>query len=122
LRYTPTRRRENPCAASKRADGTYRARYRDGSGKEHSRHFRRKTDAQRWFDGVSSAVVTGTYTDPRTSGVTLADWSARWFAGQVHLRATGRTRVEGIVRNYIVPRWGRRVCGTSRTPTYRGGF
>ena len=90
----------------KRPDGTYRARYRDGSGTEHSRHFRRKTDAQRWLDGVSSAIVTGTYTDPRTSGVTLADWSVMWFAGQVHLKATGRTRVEGILRNYIVPRWG----------------
>ncbi len=90
----------------KRDNGQWRARYRDEAGREHARHFARKTHAQRWLDDVSSAVVTGTYTDPRTSRVTLADWSATWLAGQVHLKATGRTRVEGIVRNYVVPRWG----------------
>jgi len=90
----------------KRDNGQWRARYRDGAGREHARHFARKVDAQRWLDDVSSAVVTGTYTDPRTSRVTLADWSATWLAGQVHLKATGRTRVEGIVRNYVVLRWG----------------
>lgn len=91
---------------ARRPDGRWRARYRDAAGLEHSRHFSRKVDAQRWLDSVSSAVVTGTYTDPRASGVIMADWSAMWLSGQVHLKATGRTRVEGIVRNYIVPRWG----------------
>ena len=91
---------------AKREDGRWRARYRDAAGKEHARHFARKVDAQRWLDDVTSSVVTGTYTDPRTSSVTLEDWSAIWLKGQVHLKATGRTRVEGIVRLYIVPRWG----------------
>ena len=91
---------------AKRDDGRWRARYRDAAGTEHARHFARKVDAQRWLDDVTSSVVTGTYTDPRTSSVTLADWSATWLKGQVHLKATGRTRVEGIVRLYIVPRWG----------------
>ena len=91
---------------TKRSDGRWKARYRDAVGKEHARHFARKVDAQRWLDDVTSAVVTGTYTDSGSSRVTLADWSATWLAGQVHLKATGRTRVEGIVRNYVVPRWG----------------
>jgi phytoene dehydrogenase-like protein len=82
---------------AKREDGRWRARYRDAAGKEHARHFARKVDAQRWLDDVTSSVVTGTYTDPRTSNVTLEDWSAIWLKGQVHLKATGRTRVEGIV-------------------------
>ena len=33
----------------KRPDGRYRARYRDDGGKEHARHFQRKTDAQQWL-------------------------------------------------------------------------
>ena len=56
---------------AKREDGRWRARYRDAAGKEHARHFARKVDAQRWLDDVTSSVVTGTYTDPRTSSVTL---------------------------------------------------
>jgi hypothetical protein len=43
----------------KRDDGVWRARYRDGSGREHARHFARRVDAQRWLDEVTAAVVTG---------------------------------------------------------------
>jgi hypothetical protein len=53
---------------AKRANGKWRARYRDESGKEHSRHFDRKIDAQQWLDAVTSAVVTGTYADPQAAG------------------------------------------------------
>lgn len=35
---------------AKRPNGQWRARYRDDSGREHSRHFARKTDAHRWLD------------------------------------------------------------------------
>ena len=50
---------------AKRADGKWRARYRDEAGKQHARHFERKVDAQRWLDEVTAAVVTGQYVDPR---------------------------------------------------------
>ena len=53
---------------AKRANGKWRARYRDEAGKERSRHFDRKIDAQQWLDQVTSAVVTGTYADPRPAG------------------------------------------------------
>jgi len=33
---------------AKRADGHWRARYRDAHGKEHARHLNRKIDAQNW--------------------------------------------------------------------------
>jgi hypothetical protein len=50
---------------AKRSDGRWRARYRDAAGVEHSRHFTRKVDAQHWLDTVTTAVTSGTYTDPR---------------------------------------------------------
>jgi hypothetical protein len=43
----------------RRADGTYRVRYRDRAGKEHARHFKRKVDAQRWLDEVTTSIITG---------------------------------------------------------------
>jgi hypothetical protein len=51
---------------AKRPDGQWRARYRDAAGKEHSKHFDRKIDAQRWLDEVTTAIVTGQYVDPRS--------------------------------------------------------
>ena len=40
---------------ARRPDGTWRPRYRDAADKEHSRHFARKLDAQRWLDEVTPA-------------------------------------------------------------------
>lgn len=92
---------------AKRPNGRWRARYRDPAGKEHTcERFGRKIDAQRWLDAKTSELVTGSHVDPRGGRVTVADWSDKWLAGQLHLKATGRTRVEGIVRVYVVPRWG----------------
>jgi hypothetical protein len=69
---------------AKRSDGRWCARYRDAAGVEHSRHFTRKVEAQYGLDTVTS----GTYTDPRRSRITVSDWSARWLATKVDLKAT----------------------------------
>lgn len=66
---------------AKRPDGQWRARYRDGSDREHSRHFDRKVDAQRWLDEVTAAVLTGQYVDPKTARTTVGDWCDSWLAG-----------------------------------------
>ncbi len=50
---------------ARRADGRWRARYRDGEGREHARHFARKIDAQRWLDSVTAAVETAVPTSTR---------------------------------------------------------
>jgi integrase len=65
----------------KRADGVWRARYRDVAGKEHARHFPRKVDAQRWLDEVTASVVTGRYLDPKTARTTVGEWAEVWIKG-----------------------------------------
>src|SRR5680860_996013 len=68
---------------AKRANGKWRARYRDESGHERARHFERKIDAQQWLDQVTSAVVTGTYADPKAGRITFAAFFGEWSARQV---------------------------------------
>lgn len=74
----------------KRPDGRWRARYRDDAGREHARHFGRKIDAQQWLDGVTTAVVTGTYVDPKAGRVTFADFYSEWSVRQVWVGGTRR--------------------------------
>lgn len=66
---------------ARRPDGRWRARYRGDDGREHSRHFDRKVDAQRWLDQVTTSIVSGQYVDPKAGRVTLgayySDWSHR---------------------------------------------
>lgn len=85
----------------RRDNGSWRARYRDGAGKEHARHFPRKIDAQKWLDEVTAAVVTGTYLDPKTAKLTVGEWCTTWLAGyEIHRISTvrqARTHVKHIV-------------------------
>ena len=91
---------------AKRADGRWRARYRDSRGREHARHFTRRIDAQRWIDSVTTAVQTGNYVDPTLGKITIAEWSERWLAGQAHLKPSTYARYVGIVRTHVLPEWG----------------
>jgi integrase len=104
---------------AKRPNGKWRARYRDEAGKEHSRHFDRKKDGERWIDEQTAAIVTGQYVDPNAGIITFArffaDWSTRqvWAAntepamrlaagcvtfGDVPLKSIRRSHVEGWIK------------------------
>jgi integrase len=66
---------------SKRPDGQWRARYRDTAGKEHAKHFRRRTDAQQWLDQETTKQQTGSWIAPRAAKITVEEWCTRWLAG-----------------------------------------
>ena len=65
----------------KRENGKWRARYRDDSGKEHARHFARKTDAQTWLDEQTAKLVSGMHVSPRTARTTVGEWCDTWLEG-----------------------------------------
>jgi integrase len=91
---------------AKRTDGHWRARYRDSRGKERSRHFERKIDAQRWLDGVTVSVQSGTYVDPVLGRETVAEYADKWMQRQVQLKPSTRSRYTAIVRLHIKPHFG----------------
>jgi integrase len=73
-----------------RPDGAWRARYRDAGGREHSKHFSRKMDAQKWLDQVTTAVVTGAYVDPNAGRITFTVFYEQWASRQVWAPGTRR--------------------------------
>lgn len=86
----------------KRPDGQRRARYRDKQYREHSRHFARKLDAQRWLDETTASVVTGTYADPRAGRLTFKDYAQHWRTIQVH-RPSTVAYTETVLRRHAYP-------------------
>lgn len=92
---------------AKRSDGTWRARYRDPTGKEHARHFARKVDAQRWLDEVTASVVTGMYVDPAAGRITVRAYSEAWAAAQPWRQRT-QDRVRTALGKHINPTLGDR--------------
>lgn len=93
---------------ARRPDGTYRPRYRDASGREHARHFKRKADAQRWLDEQTAALVRGDWVDPdRSRGVTVGQWSEKWLAGRSHLKPKTLSSYRSLLRTRVLPTWER---------------
>src|SRR5215207_6001558 len=66
----------------KRANGRWRARYRGPDGRERSKTFDRRVDADRWVAGVSFAIARGEWTDPARARVTVGDWSRQWLTAK----------------------------------------
>lgn len=97
----------------KRDNGTWRARYRDSTGREHARHFARKVDGQRWLDEVTASVMTGTYVDPRAGKVTFGEYAAAWQASQIH-RPNTAAAVDSALRVHALPRFGSRQIASIR--------
>jgi hypothetical protein len=83
----------------------WRARYYDSSGRQHTQHFDRKIDAQRWLDSVTTAVGTGSYVDPNRSKVTLGVVAEQWMAGKINLKPTTWARYENALTVHVFPRW-----------------
>lgn len=90
---------------ARRANGKWRARYRDSRGQEHARHFDRKVDAKKWLDEITSQVVTGTYVDPNAGKITFKEYAEQWRVVQMHRQSTA-VRTESILRNHAYPAFG----------------
>jgi integrase len=85
---------------------TWRARYRDPSGRQCNKSFARKADARAYLATVESRKLEGSYVDPNRSNVTVADFARQYMAGKINLKPTTRAAYESIISVHIVPRWG----------------
>ena len=91
----------------RRPNGRWRVRFRDSSGSEHAKDFKRKADAQRYLDAVTTAVGTGRYVDPALARMTVAQWSERWLEAYGGHRPNTVRQARVHVRR-IVARFGQR--------------
>jgi integrase len=59
----------------------WRARYVDNAGREHSRTFDRKVDAQKWLDAQVASLLRGDHVAPKDAKLTVGEWCDKWLAG-----------------------------------------
>jgi integrase len=86
---------------------SWRARWRDDRGAQHSKSFPRKVDAERFMTQLEHARLNGAYVDPAAGKMTVGEWSRRWMHGQVQLKAKTRSSYESLLRCWVLPRWER---------------
>jgi integrase len=87
----------------KRADGKYRARFRDATGKEHARHFDRRANAQRWE--AEQRANVGQVRPTTVSDITGRTYAEQWRGIQPHRPGTQRN-YEYTLRLHLYPHIG----------------
>ena len=84
----------------------YRVRYRGPDGRERSKNFKRKVDAEKYLTTVESAKLAGTWTDPTHGKMTFAAWLEAWWETAADLRPSTTARDRSYFNSLVLPRFG----------------
>jgi integrase len=98
----------------------WRARYRDPSGRERSKSFTRKVDAERFLVAVGADLVRGQWVDPQHGRTTVGELAERWFATTAALKPKTREDYRSLLDNHVLPAFGQRPVASIDTLAVRG--
>jgi len=95
--------------------GRWQARYRDPSGRERARNFKRKPDALRFCAAIETDKMRGTWVDPQRGRIPFGPWAVRWLESRTDLKLKTVAGYDSLLRVHILPRFGehplRKVSG-----------
>jgi integrase len=100
-------------ASIKRRGSSWQATYRGPNGRERSKSFRLRVEAEGWVSDELSALRHGTWIDPKAGKTTFGDFARAWQAAQVHRPTTAAT-VDSALRNHILPTFEARPVASIR--------
>jgi len=83
-------------------NGRWKGTYRGTDGRERSKTFPRKIDADNYWTTAEADKVRGQWVDPRLGRQTFGDYAAVWRDAQVHDVSTA-AEVERTLRLHILP-------------------
>ncbi len=82
------------------------ARWVDHEGNERSKAFGRKAEAQAHINGITAALTTGTYADPKRGAVLFRAVAENWFASKGSLKEKTRAGYRSLLDVIVLPQWG----------------
>jgi integrase len=84
----------------------WQARYLAPDGRERSKRFDRRVDAEAWLAVRTAEVTTGAWIDPRAGKVSFADFATRYLDDRTDLRSTTRAKYDGLLKRHLLPEFG----------------
>jgi integrase len=89
--------------------GSWQARYRGPDGRQRSRSFARKVDAERFLATTEASKVRGDWVDPALGRTLLEDWARRWLESvRPGLKASTVASYDSLLRSRVLPALGKR--------------
>jgi len=93
----------------------WEVRLRGPDGRERSKSFRTRRDAEAWEREQHVALSRGAWSDPALARQTFEHWVAVWRAGCVHLAPNTRRGYENVLEVHLSPRFaGWRISAVDR--------
>lgn len=83
----------------------WRARFHGPDGRQRSKSFTRKVDAERWLRTELGKLDKGEWLDPKAGRITVAEWSETWLRG-LTLKPKTRAGYESVLRSRLLPWFG----------------
>src|SRR4051794_9575040 len=96
----------------RRGAGRWRARYRTPDGRERSRTFVRKADAERFLAIIEGEKLRGEFIDPIGGRRLFGEVVEAWLTDHVQLRPTTLEQRESRLRNHVLPFFEQRPIGS----------
>lgn len=93
--------------------GSWQARYRGADGRQLSKSFDRKVDAERFLTTMEASKLRGDWVDPALGRRQFREVALEWQAAQIH-RPSTRQQVEYNLRTHILPYFGDRTLASVR--------
>lgn len=93
---------------NEKGERRYEVRLRDPTGREYSKTFRTRKDAERYDATERADRARGRWLDPRTGAVTFAAWAGEWLASDPGKSPSAWARDDSILRTHLLPPLGHR--------------
>lgn len=85
--------------------GTYRANWRDATGKQKARTFKTKKQASAFLAETETTLTRGTYVDPHAGRTRFRALADQWMATR-RIGAPATERTGYAMRTHVLPQWG----------------
>lgn len=99
---------------SSKDGGGYQVRYYGPDGRRRAQTFPRRREADQFAATVEADKARGQWVDPAQTRTRFGDYVAGYLDTLSHLRPSSRLKVEGHLRNYILPTFGEVRVGEIR--------
>ncbi|HUG08954.1 MAG TPA: site-specific integrase, partial [Acidimicrobiia bacterium] len=81
------------------------ARYRGPDGRQHSKTFRRKVDAERWFRIEETGADRGEWVDPSAGQIKFSQWAETWLSS-LDLKPATKANYVSNLNSRVLPVFG----------------
>ena len=88
-----------------RRGSSWRARYYGPDGRQRSKSFQRKGDAERWLSQQRSFIAQGDWTDPARGRITFGEYALAWLDSRTDLKPKTRHQYNSLLTLHILPTW-----------------